>query len=99
MCLFIWVMWSAWHHTTKIDDVPNGALETRGIDMRININDANAAELSLLPGIGEQLALRIIDDRERNGPFESISDLTRVRGIGVATADRITPYAVAEPPG
>ena len=48
----------------------------------ININTATAEELETLPGIGEVTAANIIADREANGPFESIKDITRVSGIG-----------------
>ncbi len=35
-----------------------------------------------MSGIGEALAKRIVDDREKNGAFSSVDDLTRVSGIG-----------------
>ncbi|MCD6539141.1 MAG: helix-hairpin-helix domain-containing protein [Candidatus Omnitrophica bacterium] len=35
-----------------------------------------------LPYIGEVLAKRIISYREKNGPFQSIEDLKKVKGIG-----------------
>lgn len=49
---------------------------------KVNINTADAAALSTLPGIGEVTAAKIVDDREANGPFSSIEDLQRVSGIG-----------------
>ena len=48
----------------------------------ININTATVSQLDTLPGIGPVLAQRIIDYREANGPFTSISQLTLVEGIG-----------------
>ena len=48
----------------------------------ININTATAEELETLPGIGEVTAANIIADREANGAFETIEDITRVSGIG-----------------
>lgn len=48
----------------------------------ININTASAAALTALPGIGEVLAQRIVDYREANGPFRTVAELTKVKGIG-----------------
>jgi competence protein ComEA len=48
----------------------------------ISVNTASAEELEALPGIGPTLAAAIVEDRERNGPFRSVDELTRVPGIG-----------------
>ena len=48
---------------------------------RTNINTASAVELEKLPGIGKGLAERIIDHRERFGPFRRTEHLIIVRGI------------------
>jgi competence protein ComEA len=52
---------------------------------RIDINAAPAHELTLLPRIGPTLADRIVADRAENGRFDSLEDLSRVRGIGPRT--------------
>ena len=49
---------------------------------RLNINTASAPMLEQLGGIGEMLAARIVDYREANGPFDSVEDLKKVKGIG-----------------
>jgi competence protein ComEA len=55
----------------------------------VNINTAGAAEISKsLNGIGMTKADAIIKDRETNGPFKSIDDLARVKGIGPATVSK-----------
>lgn len=48
----------------------------------ININQATAPELTMLPNIGEVLAERIVEYREKNGFFSQISDIKNVSGIG-----------------
>lgn len=60
----------------------------------IPINTANAAQLDLLPGIGPALAKRIIDYRTEHGPFTSVDDLTKVKGIGPALMEKIRAYVV-----
>lgn len=50
----------------------------------ININDATAADLDNLPGIGPALAERIVDYRETNGDFREVNELQSVKGIGPA---------------
>ena len=49
---------------------------------RVNLNRASAAELTVLNGIGEATAAKIVADREANGPFATVDDLMRVPGIG-----------------
>ncbi len=51
---------------------------------KIDINKADADELVKLPGVGPAIAARIIEYREKNGPFKSIEDIKNVRGIGDA---------------
>jgi competence ComEA-like helix-hairpin-helix protein len=57
-----------------------------------NINTASAGELESLPGVGPALAARIVAAR-REQMFSSLDDLTRVRGVGPATVERLRPFA------
>jgi competence protein ComEA len=50
----------------------------------VDLNTATAAELDALPGIGPATAAAIVRDREQHGPFHTVDDLSRVRGIGPA---------------
>jgi len=56
---------------------------------KIDLNRAEAWLLQALPGIGEIHAKAIIDYRQKNKRFQSIDELTKVEGIGVATYERI----------
>jgi competence protein ComEA len=48
----------------------------------INLNTATAAELEKLPGIGQKVAARIIEYREKHGPFKKVEELMNVQGVG-----------------
>ena len=61
---------------------PAGAAPANANSGLVNINSATVKELEALPGIGSVLAREIVSDRNANGPFSSIEDLTRVQGIG-----------------
>lgn len=60
----------------------NGSIGAGGRSSKINLNQATIAQLDTLPGVGPAIAQRIIDWRTANGPFRSLSDLTKISGIG-----------------
>jgi competence protein ComEA len=56
---------------------------------QVNINTADASTLSSeLSGIGQSKAEAIVTYREQHGPFKHVEDLTRVKGIGIATIEK-----------
>ncbi len=65
--------------TSSTDDLTTGL---------INVNTANQKELEKLPGIGPQLAKRIITTRQYQ-PFTSLEDLERVSGIGSSIRQKL----------
>lgn len=58
----------------------------------VDVNAAGPDELALLPRVGPSLAAAIVADRDARGPFRSIGDLDRVRGIGPATLEGLRPH-------
>ena len=70
----------------------SGSTEKK-VTFPVNINTASKKELDALPGIGETLAQRIIDYRSANGPFSTVDELTKVKGIGAKTLEKLKPYA------
>ena len=59
---------------------------------KIDINRAEPWLLEALPGIGEVTARAIVDYRKENGPFKRIEDLTKIKGIGEGTFEKIRDY-------
>jgi competence protein ComEA len=55
----------------------------------VDINTASEAELDKLPGIGPVKAKAIVAERQKNGPFKSVDDLKRVKGIGDKVFDKL----------
>ena len=65
----------------------------------IDLNQASAAQLESLPGVGEVTAARIIEYRQENGGFKKIEELMNVRGIGERSFLRLRPLVtVGTPP-
>lgn len=60
----------------------------REVTASVNINTADAKALLELKGVGLKRAQTIISYREQNGPFKSVDDLMRVKGIGKKTVDQ-----------
>ena len=58
----------------------------------IDINRASWVEWAQLDGIGEKLARRILEDRNEKGPFRSVEDLKRVRGLGLKLIEKSRPF-------
>ena len=48
----------------------------------INLNTATAVELEKLPGIGQKVAARIVEYRQKHGPFKKVEELMNVQGVG-----------------
>ena len=64
------------------------ASETLASMQQVNINEADADTLATLKGIGKDRALKIIEYREKNGPFKTPEDLMKVKGIGQKIFDQ-----------
>jgi competence ComEA-like helix-hairpin-helix protein len=62
----------------------------------IDINTASAEDFTKLPGIGPELARRIVAYREKHGPFRRVEDLLVIRGIGPKKWRTVRPYLRVE---
>jgi competence protein ComEA len=83
-----WVRLSNWGtRTVEIERLP-----ARQYEFQIDANSATWVEWGQINGIGDGLARRIVADREQNGPFRSVDDLGRVKGIGPKTLEHLRPW-------
>jgi competence protein ComEA len=81
------------------DEVANGVI-TENLDVSsssgnnglININTATKEELKSIPGIGEKVAGKIVDYREKNGKFSCKEDIMKVSGIKDKLFSKIEEY-------
>ncbi|RXZ77202.1 hypothetical protein EBB07_33550 [Paenibacillaceae bacterium] len=64
---------------------------------KIDLNHATAAQLETIPGIGPAKAMAIIEDRRTRGLFQSIEEVTRVKGIGAKMFEKMKDSIVVNP--
>lgn len=73
------------------------AVKRLALGLPIDINHATQEELVLVPGIGEQMAGRIVQWRELKGKFERVADLTAIPGFKEKKLRALEKYLVAGP--
>jgi comEA protein len=72
----------------EVTEVAKQSAEPEAPTGPVNINTAGEQELTRLIGIGPALAKRICEDRAAKGPYKSVDELQRVKGIGPATIEK-----------
>ncbi|MFL6228323.1 MAG: ComEA family DNA-binding protein [Pyrinomonadaceae bacterium] len=87
--------------TAKVEAVsinapPQGAGDELKRAPLVNINRASREELARLPGIGEGLAARIVEHRERYGAFRRAEHLLLVRGISERRFEQLRALVTVE---
>jgi competence protein ComEA len=59
---------------------------------RVDINTASLTEISELPGISDEIAAAVVEERDRLGRFRSPGDLLGVKGIKEKRLQKILPF-------
>ncbi|MCC6223910.1 MAG: ComEA family DNA-binding protein [Thermoleophilia bacterium] len=65
-----------------------------GAPSPLSLSTATLEQLDGLPGVGPVTAQRILDHRERHGPFASVDELDAVPGIGPARLEQLRELVV-----
>ena len=78
-----------WHVPRQGEEAQPQQAPSSASSRKINLNQADAALLKSLPGIGDVKAQAIISYRQANGPFPNVNDVLEVSGIGAATLNGI----------
>lgn len=68
------------------------------LGLPLDPNRAGARELSFVPGLSRRLAEAVVAHRAEAGPFRTVEDLVRVRGIGPKRLARARPCLAIAPP-
>lgn len=63
----------------------------------LNLNNATKSQLTLLPGIGEKAAEKIVTLRQK-APFQKVEDLLKVKGLGKKRFEKLKPYLTVNGP-
>lgn len=61
------------------------------VSTTVNLNTASAVDLEGLPGIGAKTAARIVEYRQKNGPFKKVEELMNVRGVAEKSFLKLKP--------
>lgn len=80
-------------------DIPSNTPPAIQADYPLNLNTATAEELETLPGIGAELARRIVAYRNTFGPFARVEDILAVDGIGPKILEKIKDLITVTAPG
>lgn len=84
----------------KIEEPPlveMGDALSVGPNKIINVNEASASEISILPGINIVIAKKIVEYRDKNGQFNSVDDFIRVANIKEHFVQNVKKMVVVKP--
>ncbi len=65
---------------------------------KVNINQASATQLALLPRVGAKAAERIVEYRKAHGSFGQPEELMEVKGVGEKLFTELKPYVALSGP-
>ncbi|MEW5722813.1 MAG: helix-hairpin-helix domain-containing protein [Thermodesulfobacteriota bacterium] len=79
----------------RLEFRPLSGAAALALGRKMDLNQASALDLALLPGLGPALAADILRDRTLRGPYSSLEDLARLEGLGPRSLEKLRPFARA----
>ncbi len=77
-------------HGASVGPMP--AKRRLSLGLPVNLNRSGLDELSLVPGVGEITAGRILEFRKGHGPFRNLEELMLVKGIKEKRFEKLKPH-------
>ncbi len=93
LLLMGWHAWSSQRGSCRPSTLESDILDTQTLDL----NQADRAQLLQLPGVGDNLAGRILVYREQHRGFHNVDELRNVGGIGPKMIERLRPLLYVSP--
>lgn len=86
------------HRSSKTEGNPEQSESrvTSNSLLLVNINTASADSFAMLPFVGPALSKRIVEYRDKHGPYQSVDQLVAVYGIGPKNIEKIRPYLICK---
>ncbi len=77
------------HEKTRVSAPPRAAERTRAAAHdKVNINAADVKTLMTLTGVGRKVAEKIVEYRDRRGPFKNAEQIRKVEGVGTGVWEK-----------
>lgn len=61
-----------------------------------SVNSASVFQLQCVPGLNQEIAANIVEYRNKKGPFKSLDNLIKVRGMDIVRLSTVKPYLSLE---
>jgi competence ComEA-like helix-hairpin-helix protein len=93
----VWVLPSGDLSCTNQRGEPAASLPAWWMGTSLDLNQASAATLTVVDGVGQKLSAKIVAHRRVHGPFAAVGDVQNVKGIGPKLAAKIAQVAQVYP--
>lgn len=73
------------------------SVRVNGDSKLCSVNSSSVFQLQCVPGLNQEIAANIVDYRNKKGPFKSLDDLIKVRGMDIVRLSTVKHHLSLEP--